>query len=76
MQKPAVIISLELEIFGVGRTENISKQQKWLLCSDDFLCGDDSHTVSVLMTMVQTLLKQLKKSLQMEAIITSAPSAL
>lgn len=45
--------------------------------SDNFLSGDDFEAVfSVFMTMVKTLLRQLKRSLQMKMIMANSPRVL
>ena len=50
------------------------KIAKTVACSDDFLSGDEFDAVfpfSVLMSMVRTLLRQLRRSLELKKIITN-----
>ena len=58
---------------------NKSKQQKMAAFSEEFLIENDFEVVlstSVVMTMVPTLLRQLRRPLHMKKIISSAPYVL
>ena len=58
---------------------NKSKQQKMAAFSEEFLIENDFEVVlstSVVMTMVPTLLRQLRRSLQIKRIISNAPYVL
>ena len=69
-----LIILHELEISGVAVQETHQTT-----CSENFYCGDDLEAVLSIFHSYDyghTLLRQLRKSLQMKKIIANAPSAL